>query len=158
MGIFVAITVLYGFMMQREKIMAALLSCYLGMVIVSTWSDKLQAFFEGKRTVANTWIAADASPATIKIVVFLLIVGLVASKADIGIGRDTALAPIELLAYSFITGILISATVFSYLPDATQATIISQTKLVHFLKDYYTFWLIAPIILIVFVTSRRRSY
>jgi len=158
LGIFVAITVLYGFMMQREKIMAALLSCYLGMVIVSTWSDKLQAFFEGKRTVANTWIAADASPATIKIVVFLLIVGLVASKADIGIGRDTALAPIELLAYSFITGILISATVFSYLPDATQATIISQTKLVHFLKDYYTFWLIAPIILIVFVTSRRRSY
>ena len=158
MGIFVAITVLYGFMMQREKIMAALLSCYLGMVIVSTWSDKLQAFFEGKRTVANTWIAADASPATIKIVVFLLIVGLVASKADIGIGRDTALAPIELLAYSFITGILISATVFSYLPDATQATIISQTKLVHFLKDYYTFWLIAPILLIVFVTSRRRTY
>lgn len=145
-------------MMQREKIMAALLSCYLGMVIVSTWSDKLQAFFEGKKTVANTWIAADASPATIKIVVFLLIVALVAAKADIGIGRDTALAPIELLAYSFITGILISATVFSYLPEATQITIISQTKLVHFLKDYYTFWLIAPVILIVFVTSRRRNY
>ncbi|MDH4358434.1 MAG: hypothetical protein OEV37_00590 [Candidatus Berkelbacteria bacterium] len=158
MGIFVAITVLYGFMMQREKIMAALLSCYLGMVIVSTWSDKLQAFFEGKKTVANTWIAADASPATIKIVVFLLIVALVAAKADIGIGRDTALAPIELLAYSFITGVLISATVFSYLPEATQVTIISQTKLVHFLKDYYTFWLIAPVILIVFVTSRRRNH
>jgi len=158
LGIFVAITVLYGFMMQREKIMAALLSCYLGMVIVSTWSDKLQAFFEGKKTVANTWIAADASPATIKIVVFLLIVALVAAKADIGIGRDTALAPIELLAYSFITGVLISATVFSYLPEATQVTIISQTKLVHFLKDYYTFWLIAPVILIVFVTSRRRNH
>lgn len=145
-------------MMQREKIMAALLSCYLGMVVVGIWADKIQLFFQGKTTIANTWIAADASPATIKIVLFLLIVGLVASKADIGIGRDTIMAPIELLAYSLITGILISSTVFSYLPANTQQMVLSQTKIVHFIVDYRTIWLIAPIILIVFITSRRRNY
>jgi len=145
-------------MMQREKIMAALLSCYMGIVIVSVWADKLKLFFEGKTTIANTWISSGASPAAIKIGIFLVVVGLIAAKADIGIGRDMSImAPFEILLYSLITGILISATVFKFLPDATQTLILSQTHMVHYLKDYYTLWLIAPIILIVFVTSRRRS-
>lgn len=145
-------------MMQREKIMAALLSCYMGMVVVSVWAEPIKQFFEGKKMVANTWIQSGASPATIKIFLFLLIVGIVAAKADISVGREsTLMAPIEILAYSFITGILIAATVFKFLPDATQAQIITQTRLVHFLKDYYTLWLLSPIILILFVTSRRRA-
>ena len=152
-----AITVLYGFMMQREKIMAALLSCYMGMVIVSVWAEPIKQFFEGKKLIANTWIQSGASPATIKISLFLIIVGIVAAKADISVGRDSNLmAPFEILAYSFITGVLIAATVFKYLPDATQEQIISQTHLVHFLKDYYTLWLLSPIALILFITSRRR--
>lgn len=158
MGIFVAITVLYGFMMQREKIMAALLASYMGMVIVSIWAEPIKQFFEGKKTVANTWIQSDASPATIKIVLFLLIVAIVAAKADIAIGRESAMAPIEVLLYSFVTGVLIASTVFSYMPESTQSAIMSQTKLVHFLKDYRTLWLLAPILLILIVTSRRRNY
>lgn len=145
--------------MQRDKIMSALLACYMGIVVVSMWADKIKLFFEGKTTVANTWVASDASPATIKIVLFLLIVTLVAAKADIAIGRDNSLmAPIETFFYSAITSILIAATVFKYLPEATQATVIAQTRLVHFLKDYYTIWLLAPIVLILFITSRRRGY
>jgi len=138
--------------------MAALLSCYMGIVLVSVWAGPIKDFFEGKKTVANTWVQADASPATIKIIIFLVIVGLVASKADIAIGRDNSMAPLEILAYSFITGVLIAATVFSYLPAGTQQAVIGQTRLIHYLKDYYTLWLIAPVILIVFVSSRRRSY
>jgi len=145
-------------MMQREKIMAALLASYMGIVIVSVWANPIKDFFEGKKTVANTWIQADASPATIKIIIFLLIVGLVASKADLSIGRDTSLAPFEVLLYSAITGILIAATVFSYLPPEVQQTITSQTKIIHFLRDYYTLWLLTPVVLMVFVTSRRRNY
>jgi len=143
--------------MQRDKIMAALLSCYMGMVVVSIWAGSIQAFFEGKKTIANTWIAADASPATIKIVLFLLIVGLVASKADIAVGRERSLAaPLETFFYSALTAILIAATIFKYLPDATQATILTQTSFIHFLKDYYTLWLLAPIAVIVVISSRRR--
>jgi uncharacterized membrane protein len=157
LGIFVAITVLYGFMMQRDKIMSALLACYMGMVIVSVWAEPIKQFFEGKKTIANTWIQSDASPATIKIALFLFIVGLVAAKADIAIGRDRGLvAPLETFFYSAITGVLISATIFKYLPDATQTLILSQTHFVHFLKDYYTLWLLAPIIVIVVLSSRRR--
>ncbi len=158
LAIFIAITVLYGFMMQREKIMAALLASYMGIVIVSVWSGPIKDFFEGKKTVANTWIQADASPATIKIIIFLLIVGLVAAKADLAIGRDSAMAPFEILLYSAITGILIAATIFSYLPAEVQQTITSQTKIIHFLKDYYTIWLLTPVALMIFVTSRRRNY
>lgn len=158
LAIFIAITVLYGFMMQREKIMAALLASYMGIVIVSVWSSPIKDFFEGKKTVANTWIQADASPATIKIIIFLLIVGLVASKADLSIGRENTLAPFEILLYSAATGILIAATIFSYLPAEVQGSIIAQTKVIHFLKDYYSLWLIIPVILMVFVTSRRRNY
>jgi len=143
--------------MQRDKIMSALLACYMGMVIVSAWSDKLQSFFAGKTTIANTWIASDASPATIKIILFLIVVGLVASKADIAVGREHSLmAPLETFFYSAVTSILIAATIFKYLPETTQATIISQTHFIHFLKDYYTLWLLAPIVVIVFITSRRR--
>lgn len=146
-------------MMQREKIMAALLSSYMGMVIVTIASPSVQAFFEGKKTIANTWIQADASPATIKIILFLVIVAVVAAKADLSVGRDSSLmAPFEILAYSFVTGVLICATIFSYLPGGTQEAILAQTKLVHYLKDYYTLWLLSPIALVVFVTSRRRNY
>lgn len=148
---------MYGFMMQREKIMAALLSCYMGMVVVSVWAAPIQEFFAGKKTIANTWIASDASPSTIKIVLFLLIVVLVASKADISIGRESSFAPLEIILYAIITGILISATVFGYLPAATQMNIVAQTHFVHYLKDFYTIWLLAPIVLIVFVASRKRG-
>ena len=145
-------------MMQREKIMAALLASYMGIVLVSIWAEPIKQFFEGKKTIANTWVESGASPATIKIFLFLIIVGLVAAKADIAVGRDSSLmAPLEIFAYSFITGALIASTVFSYLPDTIQNAIIAQTKLVHYLKDYRTLLLIAPIILIVFITSRRRS-
>lgn len=144
--------------MQRDKVISALLACYMGMVIVTVWADPIKKFFEGKITVANTWVQSDASPATIKIVLFLLVVSLVASKADISLGRDHSLmAPLETFFYSAITGILISATIFNYLPDVTQAQIISQTNFVHFLKDYYTLWLLAPIAVIVLITSRRRA-
>lgn len=145
-------------MMQREKIMAALLASYMGMVIVSTWAEPIKQFFEGKKTIANTWVESDASPATIKIILFLTIVAIVAAKADIAIGRDNAMAPIEILLYSFITGVLIASTVFSYIPESSQTAIMAQTKIVHFLKDYRTLWLIAPILLILIVTSRRRGY
>ena len=146
-------------MMQREKIMAALLASYMGMVVVSVWSDSIMQFFAGKTTIANTWIAADASPSTVKIALFLIIVAVVAAKADIAVGRDSSMmAPIEVLLYSFITGVLIAGTVFKYLPDATQTSILAQTRLVHYLKDYYTLWLVAPIGLILFVTSRRKSW
>ncbi|MFH1855041.1 MAG: hypothetical protein ABH810_01365 [bacterium] len=159
LGIFIAITVLYGFMMQRDKIMSALLACYMGMVIVSVWAEPIKQFFEGKKTLANTWIQSDASPATIKIVLFLIVVSLVAAKADIALGRERSLsAPIETLFYSAITAILLAGTVFKYLPNATQAQIISQTNFVHYLKDYYTFFLIAPIVVIVVLSSRRRGY
>lgn len=158
LAIFIAITVLYGFMMQREKIMAALLASYMGIVIVSVWANPIKDFFEGKKTIANTWIQASASPSTIKIIIFLVIVALVASKADLTIGRESAMAPFEILLYSAITGILIAATVFSYLPPEVQQTITSQTRIVHFLKDYYTLWLLTPVVLMIFVTSRRRNY
>lgn len=146
-------------MMQRDKIMSALLACYMGMVIVSVWAEPIKQFFEGKKTLANTWIQSDASPATIKIVLFLIVVSLVAAKADIALGRERSLsAPIETLFYSAITAILLAGTVFKYLPNATQAQIISQTNFVHYLKDYYTFFLIAPIVVIVVLSSRRRGY
>lgn len=146
-------------MMQRDKIMSALLACYMGMVIVSVWAEPIKQFFEGKKTLANTWIQSDASPATIKIVLFLIVVSLVAAKADIALGRERSLsAPIETLFYSAITAILLAGTVFKYLPNTTQAQIISQTHFVHFLKDYYTFFLIAPIVVIVVLSSRRRGY
>lgn len=145
-------------MMQRDKIMAALLSCYMGMVVVSVWSGSIEQFFAGKKTIANTWIAASASPSTIKIILFLVIVGLVASKADIAVGRERSLAaPLETFFYSAITGILVAATVFKYLPDQAQAAVIAQTHFVHFLKDYYTLWLLAPIAVIVVISSRRRT-
>ena len=145
--------------MQRDKIMSALLACYMGMVIVSIWAEPIKQFFEGKKTIANTWIDSGASPATIKIILFLIIVSIVAAKADISVGRDSSfMAPLETLFYSAITGIIISATIFNYLPEATQTTVIAQTKLIHYLKDYYTLWLLAPVVIIVVITSRRRNY
>jgi len=129
----------------------------MGMVIVSVWSEPIKQFFEGKKTIANTWIQSGASPSTIKIILFLLIVGIVASKADIAVGRERSLtAPLETFFYSAITGVLIAATVFQYLPEQTKAVVISQTHFVHYLKDYYTLWLLAPVVVIVVLSSRRR--
>lgn len=144
-------------MMQREKIITAMLACYMGIVVVNTWAEPIKSFFEGKTTVANTWIQSDASPSTIKIALFLIIVSVVAAKADIALGRESSMfAPIETILYSFITAILISATVFNYMPSETQNQIIANTHFVHYLKDFYTFWLIAPIAMIIFTSTRKR--
>lgn len=144
-------------MMQRDKIITAMLACYMGMIVVNTWADPIKSFFEGKTTVANTWIQSGASPTTIKVVLFCLVVGLVAAKADIALGRESSvLAPLETIAYSVITAVLISATIFNYMPPETQSQIIGNTHFVHYLKDFYTFWLIAPIALVIFTSTRRR--
>ena len=157
LGIIIAITVLYGFMMQRDKIITAMLSCYMGMVVVSTWAEPIKSFFEGKTTVANTWIQSDASPSTIKIILFAVVVGLVTAKADIALGRESSiLAPIETIAYSLVAAILISATIFNYMPPASQDQIIASTHFVHYLRDFYAFWLISPIALVIFTSTRRR--
>jgi len=145
-------------MMQREKIMTALLACYVGIVIVGILAEPVKQFFEGKKIIANTWIQADAQPATIKIAIFLIVLGLIASRADISIGRDRGImTPIETLAYALMTGILVSSTIFMYLPETTRTMITSQTKLVHYLQDFHTLWLLAPLALILVVTSSSRS-
>lgn len=143
--------------MQREKIMTALLSCYVGIVMVGIFAEPIKQFFEGKKIIANTWIQSDAQPATIKIVIFLGIVALIASRADISVGRDRGImTPIETLAYSVMTGVIISSTIFSFLPEATRTAIIGQTKLIHYLQDYRTLFLIAPLALLLIVTSNAR--
>ena len=138
--------------------MSALFSCYIGMVIVSFTADPIAAFFQGKQTVANTWISAQTSPATIKIVIFLIVIAIVAAKAEVTTGRNSSvMAPIEVIFYSTLTAILIESTLFSYLGPDMQNKIIEGSKLAHFLRDWHNIWLILPLIVFLFVSSRRRS-
>lgn len=150
-GAFFLIGIAFGYILQREKIIATLFSVYVSLVITQTVSENLVQFFNGDKTLFNQfWINANSSPFTIKIFLFLGIIILLSAKAEFSVSKMKGmLSPLEIAIYSLLTSGLILSSIFSFMPGEMREAFAASSRLAEITIQYYIWWILAPIILIV---------
>lgn len=157
--LFFIIGLAYGFILQRERIVATLMSVYAALVVSELLVEPVGQFFQGDKTLFNQiWIRSNTSPFTIHLAIFIGIIVLLSAKGGIMGSRGRgAISHLEVLVYSALNTALIVSSIFSFLPEATSATYAAGSKLVSFIVKYHDWWLILPILALVFFGFQRHG-
>lgn len=158
--LFLIITVGYGFLMQRERIVVTMVAAYIGIVFSQLFWQSIAKFFQGDNPLLGKYfIHGNFSQTQIQMALFLGTMFLVATKAGIDAERGEGwLSPLELLIISALTGALILATVVGYLPADAQHTLAEQSRFVTYLVQHHDLWIMAPAIALVALGFRRPRY
>lgn len=141
----------YGFILQREKIIATLCSVYVGIVIASTFSQTVFDFFNGNAVIANQiWIRANASTSTIAIALFFISIVAVAGALNSRKSEKSGdISMPEILVYSLLMMALVIATVIGFLPEPIRNHALQVSKTAKIIMQFRTLLVITPMIFLV---------
>ena len=155
--LFFIIGLAYGFILQREKIVATLMSVYAALVVSQMLVDPVGQFFKGDKTLFNQiWIRSDTQPFTIHLVLFTAIIVLLSAKGGLGSARGRGVVShVEVFVYSILNTALIVTSIFSFLPEPTRDAYAAGSKLVSFLITHNTYWLLLPVFALIFFGFQR---
>lgn len=157
--LFFIIGLAYGFILQRDRIVATLMSVYAALIVSQLLVDPVGQFFKGDRTILNQiWIRSDTSPFTIRTALFIAIIVLLSAKGGISGNRGRgAISHLEVLVYSALNTILIVSSIFSFLPEPTRAAYAASSRLVSMIVERHDLWLMVPVAALVFFGFQRHS-
>lgn len=156
-GLFFLFGVAYGFLFQREKIVTALCSVYVGIVIAETFSGSVFDFFNGNKVVGNQlWIKSNASAPTIAIVLFLATILLLTSSIKAGRSTNNGPSMIEILLYSILSVALIISSILGFLPEATRTHYLEISRVARYLFDWHTLFVLTPPIALVIINWKKK--
>ncbi len=148
-GLFFLFGVAYGFLFQRDKIIASLCSVYVGIVIAETFSGSVYDFFNGNKTIGNQlWVKSSASAPTIAIVLFLLTIVIVSGSIKAGKASDGP-SLLEIIIYSSLSVALILSSILGFLPEATRNHLFELSRIAKYLFDWHTLFVLSPPIAMV---------
>ena len=159
--LFVLVSVAYGFMIQRERVVVTLLAIYVGLVVTQLLTDPVSAFFAGEKTIAGSFfIRSSASPFTIQSVVFLATVGLITFKSGLSGNREHGggLSTLEIIGYAILNAALIATILIGFLAPEQQATFLAASKNAQFVFDHRFWWFVAPIGLMIVAGHHSNRY
>ena len=157
--LFFIIGLAYGFILQREKIVATLMSVYAALMVSQLLVDPVGQFFKGDKTLFNQiWIRSDTSPFTIRMVLFIGIIVLLSAKGGLGSARGRGIVShLEVLVYSALNTALIVSSIFMFLPEPTRDAYAAGSKLVQMLVGHYDWWIMLPVVALVFFGFQRHG-
>lgn len=157
--VFFLIGIVFGYILQREKITATLLSVYVALVVTQLFSGNVFDFFQGNKILFNqVWIRSNASPFTVRILVFLAIIALLSAKGGISGSKSKGLlSPIEIMVLSFLTTGLILSSIFFFMPPESRDAFMQSSKLASAVIRYYPAWVLAPIVAMIGLGFIRKS-
>lgn len=154
----------YGVILQREKILATLISTYIALAVATAWGDKVFEFFNGNSILFNQfWIRSNMSEFSIKALLFGLLIVLLTLKGDfsVSIGKaEGMVSTVFVFIYSFLNTGLIVASIINFLPQTAKMTIINQSDIATLVMNYDIAWVVVPALLMIvggFLTSRAQS-
>ena len=137
----------FGYILQRDKIVATMLSIYVALIVTQAFSSPMQQFFEGSKTLNQFWLNLHASPFTIRLVIFMATITLLAAKSGISGGKTKGLlSPIEVIIYSILTTGLILSSIFFFMPPETREAFAQNSKMAAMVINYYQWWIILPVL------------
>lgn len=138
----------FGYIMQRDKIVSTLLGVYTGLIMTQAVSGTIQGFFQGDTTLFNqVWIRANASPFTIRALIFLATILLVSTKANVSSGKSKGiLSPLEIVVYSVLTTGLVLSSIFHFMPQESITAFTMTSRMAKLVIENYTWWILLPMI------------
>jgi hypothetical protein len=153
---FIAITA-YGFLLQRDKAVVTMISIYVALVITAIATDPIQAFFSGEKAFMNQiFIRGNTNTFTIQVILFLSTIGIVSTKSGIE-GKNSESSVIETFGLSFLNSALIVSTILLYMDPAKREGIMQTSRLANALVNYHFWWIVLPIMLLVFTGFSKKS-
>ncbi len=150
-GLFFIIGVSYGFILQREKVIATLVSVYASMVITQVVSPVVLDFFSGDKTLFNSvFIKAHTSPFTVQAIVFAVVIVLLTVKGGLHAARARGfLSSFDVAVYSFLNSALILAAILGFLDPELRQAFAEQSKFARYIVTYQNIWIIAPVVYMI---------
>lgn len=157
--LFFIIGLAYGFILQRERIVATLMSIYAALVVSDLLVEPVGQFFKGDKTLFNQiWIRSDTSPFTVHMTLFIAIIVLLSAKGGINSARGRgAMSHLEVLIYSALNTALILSSVFSFLPEPTRDAYAATSNFVKFIVEHHDWWLGIPVAALIAFGFQRHS-
>jgi len=144
----------YGFILRRERTLAALASVYMSYLVTQIWGQSVVDFFHGDRTVFNqVWIKADTSPTTIHIVLFLVLFFLMIGFTSLATSK-TKISGLGVLLQSFFTVSLLISSLISFLTDDQKAQLFEASKFAGLIWQYHNLWILLPVLVLIFMGIR----
>lgn len=139
-------------MLQRERTVVTLVSIYVALVLTNLLNDPIAQFFVGERTINSFFVSSQVSPFTIQAAIFVIVLVLMITKSGLSGGMDGRglLSPIEVFLYSFLNTALIVTTIMSFMPEEARTAMISQSSMAAFLASHHTWWVVLPIVCLIF--------
>jgi len=149
--VFFAASLIYGFLLGKDKMMVTILGAYVGLVIANQWGARVFDLVSKQSTVVNTeWMHGNLAVFVVKTALFALVLLIIALKGGwsfraLGGGIFGMIIPIM---YSVFNAALIAASILDFLPEDTRAQVVNNSVIATQLVAYYSWWLILPVLLI----------
>ena len=152
--IFVGASLVYGFLMGRDRVVVTLLGAYVGLVIANQWAARALNFVTEQSPILSDELASEnLSIFMTKVALFigtiLIIVLMGGFVTSIFARGHVAINLIIQLSYSFLSATLIAASIIEFLPEETKTQVIEGSSLIGTLVTYYSWWLALPVLLIL---------
>jgi len=156
--IFLAVSLIYGFLMGREKVILSLLGAYVGLVVANQWATSAFGLITNhSSTLLNDkFVSGNVSIFTVKVALFVVTILIIAFRGGLlahsFMGGRGVVALLVQTGYSFLNATLIAASILEFLPPDVKARVVEGSMIAGPLVSAYAWWLILPVIL-MFVTG-----
>lgn len=149
----------FGYILQREKIVATLISVYVALVVTQVFSGNVFEFFQGDKTLFNqVWIKSESSPFTIRVIIFMAVIMLLSAKGGIsGAKAKGVFSPIEILGFSFLTVALILSSIFQFMPLESREAFMASSRMATIIIKYNVYWVVIPVAILIALGFLRRN-
>ncbi|HLB95502.1 MAG TPA: hypothetical protein VJK26_01205 [Patescibacteria group bacterium] len=157
--VFFLIGIAFGYILQREKIIATLLSIYVALVVTQVFSGNVLSFFQGDKVLFNqVWVQSGSSPFTVRVVIFMLVIMLLSAKGGISSSKAKGIfSPIEIIGFSFLATALILSSIFNFMPPESREAFMASSRMANLVIKYYLWWVLLPPVAIIGLGFFRRT-
>lgn len=151
--VFLGASLVYGFLMGQEKVIITLLGTYVGLVVANQWAASALGFLAGQSSsvLSSEWISGNVSIFTAKVILFtvtLLIIAMCGGLVTHSFMGGGLMGLFIQLSYSFLSAALIASSILQFLPEDTKNQITEGSFIAAPLINYYSWWLVLPVLLI----------
>ncbi len=153
----ILISVLYGFILQRNKIILTMINVYIALAVVGVLGGGFNVAVQnaGEVILNETFAERFFSLFITQTFLFVALIILLSIRGE----HAKALSEVKVqhplilsFLYSLLFALIVCSTILSFLPPDIQASINEQSFIVSFVMSKQSWWVVLPVISMI-VTS-----
>ena len=159
--IFLIVSLVYGFMLGRERVLLTLMGTYVGLFV----ADKLgeSAFnllsSSSSNVLQEAIVEQNITIFTVRVAILILVTMLLVLKGGLVVHPDAhgegATHSVSLALFALLNGITVTTSIIMFLPPDSQSIILNSSSLAKTLMQFYSGWLVVPFAVLLFLSFRR---